>query len=253
MNRRTVGRFAVLLLGGGLVFFTLWSVASPYLFDAPPGDYEVRQGDILLTDGKYDAAIDRFDAALALSPGHRGALMGKAIAYLQSDRPAEAEAAFNHLIEVLGRTLADDDPTGRGVLSGAHANRGILYDRLGRYEAALADYEQALAIDPEAVEGPGLFHRILYGNTHPATVRQRAAHLQRQLALPESERVMRVPRARRPAADVQAVTRPAAASRRRQHIVIRRHGACREATHPASAVEGKAEATQRNLWPDYRV
>ena len=137
----------------------------------------MRQGDILLTDGKYDAAIGRFDAALAVSPDHRGALMGKGIAFLQSDRPAQAEAVFTHLIDMLPRTLAADDTTGRGVLSGAYANRGILHDRLGRYEAALADYRQALAIDPEAVEGPGLLHRILYGDARPAAVRQRAAYL----------------------------------------------------------------------------
>jgi tetratricopeptide (TPR) repeat protein len=193
VNGRTIGRFAVLLLVAGFALVIVWSVVKPYLLDAPPGDYEVRQGDILLTDGTYDAAIDRFDAALAISPEHRGALMGKGIAYLQSDRPADAEATFTHLIEMLGPTLAPDDATGRGVLSGAYANRGILHDRLGHYDAALADYERALAIDSDAVEGPGLFHRILYGNTHPATVRQRADYLRQQLALPESERVMRVP------------------------------------------------------------
>jgi tetratricopeptide (TPR) repeat protein len=186
-------RLAVVLSATGLALVVLWSLLKPYLFDAPPGDYEVRQGDILLTDGKYDAAIERFDAALAVSPDHRGALMGKGIAYLQSDRPAQAEAVFTHLIDMLPRTLAADDTTGRGVLSGAYANRGILHDRLGRYEAALTDYRQALAIDPEAVAGPGLLHRILYGDARPAAVRQRAAYLQHQLALPESERVMRVP------------------------------------------------------------
>jgi tetratricopeptide (TPR) repeat protein len=193
LTRQPTRRLAVVLSATGLALVVLWSLLKPYLFDAPPGDYEVRQGDILLTDGKYDAAIERFDAALAVSPDHRGALMGKGIAYLQSDRPAQAEAVFTHLIDMLPRTLAADDATGRGVLSGAYANRGILHDRLGRYEAALADYEQALAIDPEAVEGPGLLHRILYGDARPAAVRQRAAYLQRQLALPESERVMRVP------------------------------------------------------------
>lgn len=193
MTRQPTRRFAVVLSAAGLALVVLWSLLKPYLFDAPPGDYEVRQGDILLTDGKYDAAIERFEAALAVSPDHRGALMGKGIAFLQSGRPAQAEAVFTHLIDMLPRTLPADDATGRGVLSGAYANRGILHDRLGRYEAALADYEQALAIDPEAVEGPGLLHRILYGDARPAAVRQRAAYLQRQLALPESERVMRVP------------------------------------------------------------
>ena len=193
MTRQPTRRFAVVLSAAGLALVVLWSLLKPYLYDAPPGDYEVRQGDILLTDGKYNAAIERFEAALAVSPDHRGALMGKGIAFLQSGRPAQAEAAFTHLIDMLPRTLAADDATGRGVLSGAYANRGILHDRLGRYEAALADYEQALAIDPEAVEGPGLLHRILYGDARPAAVRQRAAYLEHQLALPESERVMRVP------------------------------------------------------------
>ena len=193
MTRQPTRRFAIVLSATGLALVVLWSLLKPYLFDAPPGDYEVRQGDILLTDAKYDSALERFEAALAVSPDHRGALMGKGIAFLQSGRPAQAEAVFTHLIDMLPRTLAADDATGRGVLSGAYANRGILHDRLGRYEAALADYEQALAIDPEAIEGPGLLHRILYGDAHPAAVRQRAAYLQRQLALPESERVMRVP------------------------------------------------------------
>jgi tetratricopeptide (TPR) repeat protein len=186
-------RFVIISALGGLAIMALWSLVEPHFFDAPPGDYEVRQGDILLTDGKYDAAIERFDAALVASPDHSGALMGKGIAYLQNDRPAEAEAIFTHLIGVLRRTLPADDATGRGVLSGAYANRGILHDRLGRYEAALADYSQALAIDPEAVEGPGLLHRILYGNPHPATVRQRADYLRYQLTLPRSDRLMRLP------------------------------------------------------------
>lgn len=190
---QAAGRLALILSVMVLALITVWSLLNAYLFDAPPGDYEVRQGDILLTDGRYDAALERFEAALVLSPDHRGALMGKAIAYLQSDRPAQAEATFTRLIDVLHRTLAPDDATGRGVLSGAYANRGILHDRLGRYEAALADYRQAMAIDPEAVAGPGLLHRILYGDAHPGAVRQRAEYLQRQLALPEGERVMRVP------------------------------------------------------------
>ena len=34
---------------------------------------QVRQGDILLGDGKFEDAIGRFEAALAVSPAHRGA------------------------------------------------------------------------------------------------------------------------------------------------------------------------------------
>jgi tetratricopeptide (TPR) repeat protein len=119
--------------------------------------------------------------------------MGKAIAYLQSGRMAEAEAALTYIIDGLGPELAADDVTGRAVLAGAYANRGILYDREGRFRAALADYHRALAIDAEAVEGPRLMDRILDGNAQPSTVAKRAAYLEEQLALPEERRLLRVP------------------------------------------------------------
>jgi tetratricopeptide (TPR) repeat protein len=164
-----------------------------YVVEAPAGDYQVRQGDILLTDGAYDQAIERFAAALAIDPEHRGALMGKAIALLQSGRLDEAEAAFTAVVARLEPALAAGDATCRGVLAGALANRGILRDRAGRYAEALVDYRRALTIDAAAVAGPGLVDRVLYGTVRPATVDQRATYLERQLALPERERLLRVP------------------------------------------------------------
>lgn len=186
-------RVALLAAVGFVILIAAVAVVRPYLFEAPPGDYETRQGDILLTDHRWDAALERFDAALAIAPAHRGAWMGKAIAHLQAGRMAAAEAAFTHIIDELGPQLVDDDATGRAVLAGAYANRGILYDREGRFAAALADYRQALAVDAAAVGGPGLLDRILYGNARPSTVAARATYIERQLALPESERLLRVP------------------------------------------------------------
>lgn len=185
-------RFIVLAGAATFAMFTAWAVVRE-IVDAPPGDHEVRQGDILLGDGKFAEAIDRFDAALAASPRHRGAMMGKAIALLESGRPDDAEAEFSRLIGFLSVSLPADDATGRAVLAAAFANRGILNDRAGRYAAALGDYRQALAVDPGAVEGPGLFHKILYGNAKPSTIAKRADYLQAQLALPEDERLLRVP------------------------------------------------------------
>ncbi len=79
------------------------------------------------------------------------------------------------------------------VLAAAFANRGILHDRGGRYAAALADYRQALAVDAGAVDGPGLFHKILYGNAQPSNIAKRADYIEQQLALPEDQRLLRVP------------------------------------------------------------
>jgi tetratricopeptide (TPR) repeat protein len=192
MNPRILRRFIIFCAIATFAMFSVWAVID-YFTGSPPGDFEVRQGDILLTGKKYDEALERFKAALKVSPNHRGALMGRAIAFLQSERYDEAEAEFTYLINYLTKTLGADDPTGYGVLAGAYANRGILYDRSDRHEKALADYKQALRIDAGAVEGPGLAHRIIYGNSRPATVRDRAVYLEQQLSLPESERLLRVP------------------------------------------------------------
>jgi tetratricopeptide (TPR) repeat protein len=191
-NAAVLRRFIVLTLAATFAMFTLWAVVREVV-EAPPGDYEVRQGDILLSDGKFDDAIGRFEAALAVSPQHRGAMMGRAIALLQQGRLAEAEVALTDLIAFLSANLPPDDPTGVAVLAAAHANRGILNDRTGRHEAALADYRRALAIDAGAVEGPGLFHRIIYGNAQPSSIAKRAAYLESQFALPEDQRLLQLP------------------------------------------------------------
>jgi tetratricopeptide (TPR) repeat protein len=191
-NPRVLRRFIILMGVATFAMFTFWAVLKSYV-KTPPGDYEVRQGDILLGDRKYDAAVERFNAALAVSPDHRGAIMGRALVYLQTARDTEAEAEFTYLIEYLQANLEPDDITGIAVYAAAYSNRGILYDRTGRYEKALADYIQALKIDEGAVDGPSLLDRVIYGTPRPATVRQRAIYLTKQLALPEDQRVLRVP------------------------------------------------------------
>lgn len=192
MNPGVLRRYIILMGVATFAMFTVWAVVKQFV-EAPPGDYEVRQGDILLGEGKYDEALAAFDSALEEMPNHRGALMGRAIVLLQTEQYDRAEAAFTALIDYLRETLPADDPTGTAVLAAAHANRGILYDRTGAYERALADYRKAMEIDAGAVEGPDLVQKIIYGNSRPATVRKRAAYLAEQLALPEDQRVLRVP------------------------------------------------------------
>ncbi|MGE4562322.1 MAG: tetratricopeptide repeat protein [Rhodospirillales bacterium] len=191
-SRRVLRRFIILMAVATVGMFSFWAVVKNY-GQAPSGDYEVRQGDILLGDSNYEAAMERFNEALAASPDHRGALMGRALVFLQTKRYVDAEAEFTYLIKFLRDNLEADDITGIAVHAAAHTNRGILYDRTGRYEKALADYIEALKIDEGAVDGPGLLDKVIYGTPRPATVRQRALYLKQQLALPENERVLRIP------------------------------------------------------------
>ena len=191
-NPRVLRRFIILMGIATFVMFTFWAVVRSYVH-TPEGDYEVRQGDIFLGDGDYDAAVERFNAALAVSPDHRGALIGRALSFLQAGRNVEAEAEFTYLIDYLKKNLLADDITGVAVYAAAYSNRGILYDRTGRHEKALADYIRALRIDEGAIDGPAIVDRVIYGTPRPATVRKRAIYLQQQLALPEDQRILRIP------------------------------------------------------------
>ena len=192
MNPLVLRRFVIIAAVATFIAFTLWTVVGLFVNEAP-GDYYTREGDIRLGEKKYAEAIASFDKALAEMPNHRGALMGRAITFLQSGRVDEALAEFTHLIGFLETKLEADDRTGRAVLAAAYANRGIIHDRAARYELALKDYVRALATDSGALGGPSLFDKILYGTPKPSLVKDRAVYLDRQLKLPVEKRLLRVP------------------------------------------------------------
>lgn len=183
---------AIVVLAIVTAGFFFWPLISPY-FDRPAGDFETEMGSNRLQDGRYDQALDFFNEALQLSPNHRGALMGRALVFIQTEQYDDAIAELDYLIDFLSTESAEDDSTGVATLASAYANRGIVKDRVGRYEAALADYIEALKTDDETVDGPGVIHKILYGADDLSTVRDRAQYLYEQLALPEAERLLRVP------------------------------------------------------------
>lgn len=190
MNANVTRRFVIYMF----VFVMVVSTGYMLLRDTiqrAPGDYYTEVGQIRLTDRKYDEAMAAFNKALAEMPNHRGALMGRALVYLQTEKYDQALAELTHLIDYLTKTLQKDDETGRGVLAAAYANRAIIHDREARYEAALKDYVAALQVDPGTVEGPDLMHRIIHGRQ--STVRKRAEYLAQQLQLPPEKRVMRMP------------------------------------------------------------
>ena len=191
-NPRVTRRFIKLMLILTVVMFTIWTGITWYN-SAVPGDFEVRQGDIKLSDGEFADAIERFDAALMVAPDHRGALLGKAAALMGLESYDEAEAVLSYAIDFLLGTLSNDDPTGTGALSAAYANRGILRDRQGRYEEALADYIESIKIDHDIAEGPGWIEHLLRYDKKPSSVLRRAEYIYQQLQLPESERLMRLP------------------------------------------------------------
>lgn len=186
--RRFIVLMAVLTVAAFLFWDGLKSCAS-----RPPGDYYTEMGANRLQDKLYEQALENFDEALNESPNHRGAIMGRAITYMQSGQLADAEAEFTYLISHLNKTLEIDDATGKAALAAAYANRGILYDRQEKFKKAIKDYVSALNTDAGAVEGPGIVNKLLYGMDNPSTVRDRAIYIAQQLKLPERERLLRIP------------------------------------------------------------
>ncbi len=191
MSQGVVKRF-VWMAGTLLIVAAVAALVFGDFLGSAPGDYYVRKGDQRLSEGAYEKALENFDLALEEAPNHRGALMGRALVFIQRRQYDKAEEELGRLIEYQSTHLSDDDPTGYGVLAAAYANRGIIKDRQGRYEAALDDYISALRIDEEAVDGPYLFDEILYGY-RASTVRDRAQYLAEQLQKPEDERLLRIP------------------------------------------------------------
>jgi tetratricopeptide (TPR) repeat protein len=184
-------RSVVLLTAAAMLVVAFAGVARMVTGSGAPGDYQTRQGDIRLGHGDFAAALERFDAALAIAPDHAGAAMGRAIALLQSGRADSAEAQLNRLIDQLAGSGGDQAQ--RTGLAVALANRAILRDRAGRHAEALADYEAALRADPSVVAGPGLVDRVLTGTPRASTVADRARYLREQLALPADARLLTVP------------------------------------------------------------
>lgn len=193
MNPRVLKRFVIYMIVFMILLVIGTDLIRSYVTRAP-GDYHTERGDQLLSSRNLEGALEEFDLALREEPDHRGAIMGRAVVFVQSERYDEAMAELDYLIGYLGETLEDDDVTGHGALAAAYANRGILHDRQGRHEAALEDYIEALRVDEGAVSGPGLAHELLYKESGPvSSVLDRARYLYEQFQLPEDQRLLSVP------------------------------------------------------------
>ena len=114
MNPRVLRRFVVLMICLVVAVTFIWPLLEGYV-ERPPGDYYTEVGSNRLQEGAFEEALKHFDLALAEAPNHRGALMGRAIVFTQTDRPDEAVAEYTHLIGYLKKALPENDKTGRAV------------------------------------------------------------------------------------------------------------------------------------------
>lgn len=192
MSANVLRRYIILMIAL-IVVVMLGSHAFDSFTARAPGDLNTELGVQRMEDGKFEEALGYFAQALSEQPDHRGALMGRALVFIQTERYDDALAELSYLIDYSNRTLTAEDSTGHGVLAAAYANRGIIHDRVGQHEKAFADYVAALRTDEESVDEPGWIHKVLYGIPNPSSVRKRAIYLQEQFKLPPEQRLLRVP------------------------------------------------------------
>lgn len=170
-----------LAIGLGIAM-VVWFMFDTMVAQRDPALDAQSAADRAFEDGDYPRALTLYSERTALEPDNAYALRGVAQSLLQLGRADEALAAFAAAISA--------DPE----FGGAYANRGILHDRMGAYEAAIADYTRALALDPELAEGPHWMTRFLRNQADaPPTIADRLGYLRAELAKPEKERVLRVP------------------------------------------------------------
>ncbi len=175
---RTLKAVAV-VLGVGWIG---WAFYDAFLAGEQSSYRELETANRSFTDGNYQRALAEYEAILAGRPDDLFALRGAARSLMQLSRNDEALAAFDQAIAA--------DPQ----FAAAYANRGILNDRMGNYEAAIRDYERAAELDAELDEGPHWLTRFLRNQPEgQATILERARYLRAQLALPQEQRLLRVP------------------------------------------------------------
>jgi len=92
-----------------------------------------------LAAGTYEAAIQAYDQALALSPDYVAAHYNRGLAYARLGALDGAIAGFTRVIEL-----------DAGQVNAYH-QRGLVYARKRNYERAVSDYDIALSIRPDSV------------------------------------------------------------------------------------------------------
>lgn len=158
-----------------------WSIYDSMISPRLPGDLAYLEANNLFEDGEYQRALDKYGEALDEDPNHIHAMRGRARSLMQLGQSTQALAEFNTAI-----ALAPD-------FGATYANRGILHDRMGRYEKAIEDYARALELDPELADGPHWLTRFLRNQPQkPPGIAERTAYLRKELAKPENERLLRV-------------------------------------------------------------
>lgn len=106
------------------------------------GQQAFDRGSKLLNEGQYDEAIQAFDKAIALDPGsaHAYSLRGSA----HSDRN-DQEKAIADITKAIELSKESGD---QALLAEFYFNRALAQSRAQHYKEGIADFDSAIAINP---------------------------------------------------------------------------------------------------------
>jgi tetratricopeptide (TPR) repeat protein len=138
-----------------------------------------RKGNSLFDEGRFEAALKEYDAALQLVPTDPTLLNNRAATLNSLRQYEEALTILDHVLQLKPRDAA------------AWHNRGVTLVRLNRLEEALAAYQRALEIAPDDVGT--LANRGLV-QAHLGHLREALADLDRALLQRSDDQQLRASR-----------------------------------------------------------
>lgn len=165
------------------IAWIIWSIYDGAIREKVKGDNEYYAANKLFEDGLYKQALLGYRKAVQENPSHIHAKRGIARSLMQLEEYEESLNMFTEVIEFKPNFAA------------SYANRGILYDRMENYHAAIKDYRKALQLNPELADGPSWLTRFLRNQVQkPPTIAERLKYLQAELEKPEDQRVLSMPK-----------------------------------------------------------
>ncbi len=165
----------IALLAGYGLYFILSSRDESF-----KGEREYRISNIHLEKKNIARALVHIDRGLEENPDFPPMHMTRGIILMLEGKYIESKNSFDKAI------------SGRNDFAEAYANRGILNDRLEKYNEAAKDYRDALRYNPSLAEGPGWLWRFAR-NIHEKqpTIYDRLNYLEKELKKPEKDRVLK--------------------------------------------------------------